>query len=81
MQSPNDREHDAEEPIPLSVRGTSPGTSRRKRWSSAPPPPMPTRRSNRLAMTVFGAVWVAIGVASIAYVAQHADHVATSEAR
>lgn len=68
---------DTEEPIPLSVRGTS---TRRKRWSSAPPPPMPRRRS-RVALTLFGAMWLAIGAASIAYVAHRSDNVATTEAR
>jgi hypothetical protein len=86
-----------EEPIPLSrpsspppVATPSAATERRKRWSSAPPPPMPRRR-NRVAMTLFGAVWVAIGVASAAYVVQRAhdsiragqplENVATTEAR
>lgn len=67
---------DDEDPIPLSVRPT-----RRKRWSSAPPPPM-QRPKSRLAMTLFGAIWVVLGVASVTYVVQRShDSVATSEAR
>lgn len=75
-------EPEVEEPILLSVRVTlRPETSRRKRMTSAPPPPM-GRRRNWLTMTVFGALWVTIGVASVAYVAQRGrDNIATSDAR
>lgn len=72
-----------EEPIPLSRPSSPPPapTERRNRWSSAPPPPM-TRRRSPVAMAVFGAVWIAIGVASAAYVVRHAhENVATTEAR
>lgn len=71
------------EPIPLSVRTnntTSSTGARRKQWS-APPPPMAHRRS-RWSTVLFSAMWIAIGAASIAYVAQRAhDNVATSDAR
>ncbi len=73
-----------EEPIPLSRPSSPPPPApaeRRKRWSSAPPPPMARPRS-RVAITLFGAVWIAIGVASAAYVVQRAhENVATTEAR
>jgi hypothetical protein len=76
---------DQAEPIPLSRPSSPPPAASatpstiRKKWSSAPPP-MPRR--NRFGVTLFAAVWIAIGVASAAYVVQHAhENVATTEAR
>jgi len=48
------------EPVPLSTR--------RNRWSSAPPPPMDKPKRSLLSITLIGAVWIAVGAASVAYV-------------
>ena len=54
---------DAEaEPLPLSTRATP-----RKQWSAPPPPMAPPKRS-LLSITLIGAVWIAVGAASVAYV-------------
>jgi hypothetical protein len=53
------------EPVPLSTR--------RSRWSSAPPPQQSRAREQAgkrslLSIALIGAVWVAVGAASVAYV-------------
>ena len=52
------------EPVPLSIRATG-----RRKWPSAPPPAMPVApKRSLLSITLIGAVWIAVGAASAAYV-------------
>lgn len=46
--------------------------SHRNRWPSAPPPPMEAPKRSLLSIALIGAVWVAVGAASAAYVATRA---------
>jgi hypothetical protein len=52
------------EPVLLSTRVT-----RRNKWSSAPPPARDSApKRSLLSVTLIGAVWIAVGAASVAYV-------------
>ena len=80
MSSQFESPSDSEEPIPLSVRVEGRMTTGRRKVWSAPPPPVTRKGRSPLATALFGALWIAIGAASVAYVAQRA-HDNVAEAR